>query len=247
MAVPPQERKLSDALRRGLYNFWEAASLSLSQRIKVQVAGVELDITGSTTGADMDRMIKEIMCTTRIAPSEREVVHEAKQAVMVPPFQFNNLNNTIVPAKGPPLILPHRLANPLKAMLNPDPLNPKSCCYSLSYFDVATKYKAGWIDDYHGSVEQKDKETRLELAREAIMKNPRPACHEFSRQLSKELKQYGVDPKQIFSCDRARKCYRLGPGWHGTKRLLNTSEAGLLFMDDPEGNVRLGYQEEADE
>jgi hypothetical protein len=247
MAAPPQDRRLLDALLAGLYSFRLVASMR--HNVKVEVGGVEFEIKDSTTDAQLDHFIHEIERATPTTAAQPEAVQDAKEAViMLPPFQFDWLNDSIVSSNGVQLHLPHRLANPLKGMFSPDPLNPKAYVTYLSYFDVAMKYKEGWIDDYHPSLDQKSKEDRLEVAKVRIVADPQRFAGYWRGELSKLLNKPGIkiEKEQIFSCWE-KSGYRLGIGWLPTKPLINATEPSLFFGLDPERHPCAEHKDEQDE
>jgi hypothetical protein len=209
-------------------------------KVVLAIDGVEREIQDSTTDADLELFIQATLSSTSAKPVHLGRVQEVKETgMMVPPFQFNPLNNSIVSSTGFQVPLPCRLAYVLKAMLQHDPLNPKSRRSYLSLTDVARSYKEGWIDDYHGSSPQADKDAELTRAEDEIVKDPGRLVHAFSSELSEELGKNGIGKKLIFWCDRVNKCYRLGTGWHPTKPILFSSEPGMFSVDDPEKFRRL--------
>ena len=208
----------------------------MRDNVKVEVSGVKLEFKDGTTDAELDHFIHAAVSPTSVEPAQPEQVQEKGAGMMVPPFQLDTTTNTIISANGYQIHLPHRLAAVLREMLRRDPLSPGKCRLSyLTYEGVATKYREGWIEDYHSSIDQKSKDDRLDLAKESIAENPRRWAHYWRGELSKLLNKPGIniEKEQIFSCWK-KKGYRLGIGWHLTKPLINSSERGLLFMDDPE-------------
>jgi hypothetical protein len=201
----------------------------------LEIEGVSFETSQSTSEAELEAFNRKVVCAAAVVPNRRHGDRQVVgQTMMIPPFKFNVLRNSIVSANRWQVALPNRLAYVLKALAQAEPLSPKCNRSFLSYAEVSTLYKEGWIEDYHGGWPQIKKDAELMAAKEGIERNPRQLAHEFARQLSEVLEKNGVDKDHIFCCDEANRSYKAGSGWHPTKPLLNASEPGLFYSGDPE-------------
>lgn len=100
---------------------------------------------------------------------------------------------------------------------------------SLDYQEVALAFEHGkMLEDENLS--RRQVETRLRQQFAEITANSKVTAHEFSRQFSKWLSHplRGLDPKDVFRCDRLTKSYVLGSGWNPKRIAVGDAEARFI-------------------
>jgi hypothetical protein len=159
-------------------------------------------------------------------PAEGEL--SAPAEIMLPSFRFDPHGSALVSSQGIPLPLPHRLGRVIEAMLQKDPSNPKIRLWRLSYKDVSTFYKKGWLEDKFPKLTPTQRAERFELFKAEIEEAPAKYAHEFSRKFKPELDSHNIPKKLVFCCDKRNKCYRLGTGWNTKRPLLSKSASRII-------------------
>lgn len=99
----------------------------------------------------------------------------------------------------------------------------------LDYHEVAVAFEHGkMLEDENLSRREVDKRLRQQI--EEITANAKVTAHEFSRQFSKWLRHplRGIDPKEVFRCDRQTESYVLGSGWNPKRIAVGDAEARFV-------------------
>jgi hypothetical protein len=137
---PPADSRLLKLLRGGLEILRFVAPIGPFRLEKK--AGGSIELTNSTTDAELDHFLHEIGGATPTTAAEREAVQEKKEVVvMLPPFKFDPFGRILWSSNGiPSPSMPNRLAKPIEAMLQKDTMNPKRRVWQLDYVRVAELY-----------------------------------------------------------------------------------------------------------